>query len=1382
MKKNLLLVTMALLGYLTAFGQNPDWILGINKYNVPNQNLLNLPIPQYDYGNIALPNSGDQNLSYQGQLPTNASNMITNPSGNIVFFIVDNHIYNKNGYSLGNLNTTSYAYETYELNQVKGASEILIVPNPVNCQQYYIVSTRIQVGIHEKLPWVFLLDMGIQNYQSQEYNAPQCVMGELVPLGSQMGTQQNIGLSIESLAQGGSGHIPTPWFVEPNDPSLGKKSNVFLGATKKTSNNEHFVFISNTYYIFRFKISAAGFTFDNAVIPFLAVGSPDFNSARVRSELEVIELANGNFRIACPYYKSQNIGANTAWEWLYTAELNPSGDLIPSTVHTFPFFQTPGSQTSFTDVALKGLEFSGDGNILYVTHSTNSIQPNQFEYFNFNNPTTSLVPIAINPTIDAKFSLLERDANNAIYFTGSTGLYKLQNANTPSTAVIQVSSIPGVFNFENNGTTGFFSDLYKLYLLPDQIDKMNYSSSFLDNLQCCIENTSFDKDTHTAASGTLFWNGGSNPLNNNSGNTVTIKRELRVPAGTNLTITGMNLFFAPGARLVIENATIPGQQGGKLTLNGTTLSAATLCGSTSMWLGVEVWGNSTLTQGSLGNSTQGRLQMINGSKIEHAQIGILVSKRQEYYTPGDNCQTFPLVSTTVYDDNRTGGIISLSNAKIENNTTGIFFKPYIAATGIANKSIINRTAFVWDDNYRTDNIKYLVYLMRVKGIQMQADSFSNNISFAAIPSLFNKGVGIFSDNAQFSVLSMCNSSASMPIGVNCANYTRSTFRNLYFGINTANFNNLTYEVNRSNFTNCQSGITSSYTKNEKITENNFYTREIATSAIAPQPYGTGILLNSSRGYKIEENFFTENNAPNAPDETYGVYSISSGITHNEVYNNHFYRLKVGGRSDLINGLSVPPTGPVNFPTTGLQWICNNFRYPIMKEDILVHKGPIDYRQGYAITTGTANAAANYAARNTFSLYNENQTILNDHDISVIDNNRIKYVYLNSNSQTPDNVSPIVSTTLQTVFPNIVVSPNSTMCPSKLVVVPTKVSIATLLDNKQQLEETVDGGNTQNLKNGILNSSNPYTIVSPYSPYLSDEVISTFLASSASNEQKNIILSANAPLSAAVKEHVISSSLPQTIKDEVIAITGISPMVKLAEEISQAKSAFEEAFNNKLSQLYLDTLTTNQEIVDFLSSFATIEAKKELVYFYITIEDSVNAFELMDELYPTHPDFVNFHTTLNRINNFENLEQALSMDGSVVSSLENLVSNSNDSEIQTIAEYMLSIRGNYKLLPPMYDDESSKMQTQFQEADDKQKVSLLNLYPNPTAGILNFSSSMELTNLQFSIMDMNGRTVYSGEFKDVLTGQVNVAHLNKGLYLVQYKVNDSVTETKKIEIK
>jgi hypothetical protein len=290
-----------------------------------------------------------------------------------------------------------------------------------------------------------------------------------------------------------------------------------------------------------------------------------------------------------------------------------------------------------------------------------------------------------------------------------------------------------------------------------------------------------------------------------------------------------------------------------------------------------------------------------------------------------------------------------------------------------------------------------------------------------------------------------------------------------------------------------------------------------------------------------------------------------------------------------------------------------------------------------------------------------------------------------------------------------------------------------------------------------------------------------LASSATNEQKRIILSAQAPLSSAVQENVLNSSLPQSIKNELIIDNGDSPMEKLSIEISQAASAFQAAFNDKLSELYLDSASTNEDIVDFLSDFETVEAKKELTKFYVSIGDSLNAFNLMGSLYAEHAEFVHLCNALIKIEKYDNLESALTLDPTIVLTLENLALNSTDHDVKMTAEQVLRVRGAYTDLPPMNADESSKMHAEFQEIVQAQSTCLLKLYPNPTNGILHFTTSIELPLIHLSIVDMNGRAVHSAQFSDVAAGQVDVSHLKQGLYLVHYSINNSTRETQRIVI-
>lgn len=76
------------------------------------------PQPTIDpYGNpitVAYPES-----YYHGEIAQYATNMITKPSGEIEFFIVDGFIYDKNGYAIDKLLT-----DEAPNNIAKGASEI----------------------------------------------------------------------------------------------------------------------------------------------------------------------------------------------------------------------------------------------------------------------------------------------------------------------------------------------------------------------------------------------------------------------------------------------------------------------------------------------------------------------------------------------------------------------------------------------------------------------------------------------------------------------------------------------------------------------------------------------------------------------------------------------------------------------------------------------------------------------------------------------------------------------------------------------------------------------------------------------------------------------------------------------------------------------------------------------------------------------------------------------------------------------------------------------------------------------------------------------------------------------------------------------------------
>lgn len=58
---------------------------------------------------------------------------------------------------------------------------------------------------------------------------------------------------------------------------------------------------------------------------------------------------------------------------------------------------------------------------------------------------------------------------------------------------------------------------------------------------------------------------------------------------------------------------------------------------------------------------------------------------------------------------------------------------------------------------------------------------------------------------------------------------------------------------------------------------------------------------------------------------------------------------------------------------------------------------------------------------------------------------------------------------------------------------------------------------------------------------------------------------------------------------------------------------------------------------------------------------------------------------------------------------------------------------------------------------------LTLYPNPTTGVLNIKTSLNLENTTYTIFDIKGRRIFNSEFK---TNTIDVSHLSTGAYFLQ----------------
>lgn len=247
--------------------------------------------------------------------------------------------------------------------------------------------------------------------------------------------------------------------------------------------------------------------------------------------------------------------AGPSGEDVVLLHLDANGDLNTNLGNNgVTIYDMPGSSSqSFT-----GIEFSPDNGRLFVGASGVGIY-----WIDLSSTTITF----ISNSDDLGDSQIELAHDGFMYAAESASKLVAIDWDRPTPIIaphsITFSGSPVIANT----FTSWFNNNPSIYTLPEQIDGQNYDDFFI---------TPYDKLAYTATA-SATWTSGSNPLNNSSGNVVYIRDELRIPAGKVVTITDMELYFAPGARVVVEQGIGPSGPGGKLVLDNTLFTADDRC-------------------------------------------------------------------------------------------------------------------------------------------------------------------------------------------------------------------------------------------------------------------------------------------------------------------------------------------------------------------------------------------------------------------------------------------------------------------------------------------------------------------------------------------------------------------------------------------------------------------------------------------------------------------------------------------------------------------------------------------------------------------------------------------------------------------------------------
>lgn len=1345
MKKILLslfaVTTMAVSGLQA---QNNVLSLPPNYLDVQNQLVQPLPAPGGTSG-IFMPN-------YAGQQSEFTHAAMQDINGDLLFFIVDGIIYDKNGLGMGTLDPN------LGFGSTAGLTELIIVPVPGNCQQYYIVGTfsnknPLNEGATFK-PFYAILDFSVQSVNGR--------LGTLVDVNGNELLNVNIFDLTTSI---------TPNWGGP------RFQTVTIAVSKLRADNTRFLFASNGGNVWRYKVTSTGITFDNSFFN-LPLGDPDVID--LRSEMELYEFSNGNYRIAVPY------ASGSPTTKVFISDLNNNGDLIPSTDHVLDFpSQTTGSNPKHAEI--KGMEFSPNGRYLYLTHLTNSLPFTSFPFKIYDVNTSSFVtPVnagLINDIPNFQHSTIELGKDGKLYFANATNLATIDNADFPLSTLswnnnqLAISYNLSAFNLSNPNINHPFS----LYILPDQIDGMDYTAHFTATPACCREfsNYSISSDDLTHEySGTHTWSDGFNTIGTgNLSSPITIKDQLIIKSGANITINNMTFEFAPEAQLIIEN-------GAKLTINNTVLTVDNRCDNAVMWHGVEVWGTGS---GSFQPATSGEF-IANNSLIEHA---VEATANYRHDISGGTPFTGIMVVNT------TGGILKLTNTTLRNNKLDVNMLKYqsmVSNIPINDRSIFKNCDFVTDallKDLAQLPLNTHVQLNAVNGIRFLGCDF-RNIAPLGTYSYMQRENGILAQETKLSVEAFCTVLTSPSSPCPAANLDKSTFTNLVLGVRATSANSLnTASITNSEFFDVWRSISLGGLDAANVSDNIFDIGMNNRSSTGSD-VSYGLALVGCDGYKVENNdFHTSFNG------YLGTVTVNSGVGANEIYRNTFTDLTIGSQAMLENG-----DGQALTSAAGLEFRCNEYENT-SDYDILISSGVIKAFHG--------NCTNNLSpSNNQFSYTAQLGDFWGDDNLLI----NINYIFSEHNPSL-FNLAPrdgfynqTANPHFTTIFECSVANTNLTQLFDPLVACPkrvtrTRTQLANLRESLKviinDLNNQIDNGNTQSLLNLIASSSGGILKDSllSVSPYLSDEVLIAYILSNPSAGHLKQILIANSPLSNKVLRVLENEILPKGVKNQIDNVqVGISPRQELEGEIAYYEAELRKAEFDVIRLLLFDFSDENkenfQDVVDFLEEDEinnTNNQNQMLVNAYLANNDFNNAQQKLMQIHAdtVNADFCKLKSTIIACQQFSEKEMAILTQPNLQQNVNEVATATSTMQEVTSAQMLLEQVGLNPI--SIVDVEMVTLSNNLrvissQDENNKEIIndSEIRLFPNPANANLTISHNLAAKEgaISLEIMDLMGRVLMRKIINNT-NNQININSLSSGLYFYTVLQNGNAVQSGKLVV-
>ncbi len=517
-------------------------------------------------------------VSYCGQAPRFASQNFTDLDGNLLYFIVDNYIYDNTGLIFDYLDEDAYPilHTSYDIDEVVADDmglyhNIIIIPDDNDCDKYYtIFATQ---GLDCEMP-----DVNYGEFHFPKGESPYYLKVDTLHYGDKgrlidginnfsMGANNPEGETDNLLFTIGGGKLTVRNFSDPNLPSIELQLNTVYST------------------------------------PIVNCNRPD---------LSVIDFGPDNHLLATSMMKP-------VWNPI-TEEYDTHIYVVLITVpKDFSNISQQTIEQNYIDVgglSCFGFEFAKNGQYVYYTKQSASPKPIQYIdltgcYPNYDVSQVDITDInSLNITGDFRNTELEMGRDGKLYAITSTGsITAISNTDNPTSATATDNNFELTCNKMNLFAKVGNDDMS--YCFSHQLDGSTYNNLLPFN----YSSTAINWNVYPYNQATQTWSPGinNNPFGSVSGE-VYLNSNLTIPSGKYITLQNMVIHFDIGKNVTVNT-------GSTLRLTNSILTSNNTCNTDRMWTGVILNGNGSLSQAT---ANQGRLSMAAPSEISNAVCAVNV--------------------------------------------------------------------------------------------------------------------------------------------------------------------------------------------------------------------------------------------------------------------------------------------------------------------------------------------------------------------------------------------------------------------------------------------------------------------------------------------------------------------------------------------------------------------------------------------------------------------------------------------------------------------------------------------------------------------------------------------------------------------------------------